>query len=224
MGEKSKISLRHIQVDKANSVMVIVIAAAAACAVFSLVACTTLWKQAGYNKKVITAKEKTVKQVNSDIASLDQLKTSYEAFVAEKNNIIGGTSDGPGDKDGDNARITLDAMPSVYDFPGMVTGFTKMLSGHGYTTDGITGTDEEIAQQSNQNASTIVEIPLTVGAKGSVDAVQEFLTTLDRSVRPINVQSLSFNGESTGTLQASATFKAYYQPKKKFEVKTEVVK
>ncbi len=222
-GERARVSLRHIQIDKANALMVIAIAGAAACFVFSLVAVQALWQQAKYNSKVIKEQEKSAKMVKSNIQSLSQLKTSYEAFVREPTNIIGGSSVGTGDKDGDNAKITLDAMPSVYDFPGTVSGFNKILSGQSFTEPSFSGSDQEVAQSANASP-TAVELPYTVSAKANFTSAQDFLNVLDRSIRPASIKTVTFSGDSSGSLDVSAQLSVYYQPKKKFEVKTEVVK
>ncbi len=222
--EKSRISLRHIQIDKANALMVAAIAGAAACLVFSLVSVAALYQQAKYNAKVIKAKETTVTQIKNDINSLGQLKTSYEAFVREPTNIIGGSSVGQGNKDGDNAKITLDAMPSVYDFPGTVSGFNKILNeSKSYNDPKINGSDQELTEQANTTAAP-VELPFSASANGSAAGVQDFLSVLDRSIRPMSVKSVSFSGDSSGNLDVSAQLTVFYQPKMKFEVKTEVIK
>lgn len=224
MANRPKISLRHIQIDKANTIIFVSIAVAAACLVFSLVSLQALWRQAGYNRKVISAKEKSVSQLEQNIQSLDQLNTSYQAFVGETSNIIGGSSTGQGDKDGDNAKITLDALPSVYDFPGLVSGMNKILTGRTFTEATIDGVDDEIAQISNSNtAPAIVEIPLSFSAKGGTEAAQDFLNTIDNSIRPVKLSSVSFGGSEAGDLEISATGMTYYQPKKVFQVKKETI-
>ncbi|MCA9332313.1 hypothetical protein KDA00_00365 [Candidatus Saccharibacteria bacterium] len=217
-----KISLRHLQIDKSNSTILMATAAAAATLIFSLVALQSLWSQARYNVKVIKAKEQTVKQLKQNVSSLDELISSYESFVAEPTNIIGGSSTGEGDRDGDNAKIILDSMPSVYDFPGTITGFTKIVTGKGFTPETPTGTDEEVTQSINTDPQ-VVEVPIVFGARGSVEAIQEFVTLLERSVRPVNIRVINFSGDETG-LTATAETKTYYQPKKEFQVTTEVVK
>lgn len=223
-GERARVSLRHIQIDKANALMVGAIAAAAACLVFSLVAINALWQQAKYNSKVIKKQEASAKQVKANVQSLEQLKKSYEAFVREPTNIIGGSSVGTGDKDGDNAKITLDALPSVYDFPGTVSGFNKiLLSNQSFKEPSLTGSDQELSEHSNDKP-TPVELPFVIAAKGSATSMQDFLNVLDRSIRPVNIKSVSFTGDGSGNLDISTQSTIYYQPKKTFEVKVEVVK
>lgn len=223
MPNKSKISLRHVQIDKSNALVVTFIAIAAACLVFSLVSVSALWDQANYNKRVIKAKENTVSQVNANIQSIESLKNSYQVFIGEPTNVIGGVATGTGDRDGDNAKITLDAMPSVYDFPGTISGFSKVLNGRSFTDLSITGTDEEASKAASTDVS-VTPVPLQVSAIGSIEATQELLKILDLSIRPVKAKTVSFTGESTGQLTVSVDLETYYQPKKEFEVKTEVVK
>ena len=223
MSQKTKISLRHLQIDKSNTVIIASIAIASASLVFSLVAIHALWGQANYNKRVIQAKEKTVDQVNTNLESLDSLKNSYQVFVSQPTNIIGGSSATTGDRDGDNAKITLDAMPSIYDFPGTISGFSKVLSGKSFTDLKITGIDEEVSSSAN-TASAVTPVPLQISVMGSIEGAQELLKILDLSIRPVKAKSINFTGDSAGKLTITIQSDTYYQPKKKFEVNTEVIK
>lgn len=223
MTTKTRISLRHIDIDKSNAVIVIAIAGAAACLVFSIVSVRALWNQASYNKRVIKAKETTVQQVKTNVASLDSLKDSYRVFISAPTNVIGGSATGGGDRDGDNAKITLDAMPSIYDFPGTISGLNKVLTGRRVSEVEITGVDEEATKLTNQQPG-VSPIALSIAAVGNTEDTQDLLSTLDLSIRPMNVKKVSFSGEGSGLLNILVDLDTYYQPKKKFEVKTEVIK
>jgi hypothetical protein len=226
MANKSKNglgSLRYVQIDKDNSAIVIAVAAAAACLIFSLVAAQSLWKQASYNRRVISKKEQTRDTLETNIANLANLEDSYKTFVSTPTNIIDGSSSGSGDRDGDNAKIILDSLPSVYDFPGMLTGFNKVLNTGEFGQVKINAEDDEVSQKNNKTP-TLVEIPLNMSAQGSLDATQAFLKRLDNSIRPVKVNTVNFAGDSSGQLVITIDGNTFYQPKKQFEVKTEVVK
>ncbi len=223
MSNKTKLSFKQVQIDKTNTVVVATIAVASACLVFSIIATKALWGQASYNKKVITAKESTVRQLEANIASINDLNKSYRAFVAEPTNIIGGSSTGTGDRDGDNAKITLDSLPSVYDFPGTISGINKILITTGVVDININGTDQEVENAAKENTA-ITSIPLTISAGGNLESTQSLLTALDQSIRPMNVNSIEYSTDSNGELTVTVKLDTWYQPKKKFEVKTEVVR
>lgn len=216
-------SLRRVQIDKDNTYIFVAVASAAACLIFSLVATQALWKQAGYNNRVKKEMETTRNILRTNLSNLESLESSYKAFVEQPTNIIGGSSTGTGDRDGDNAKITLDAMPSVYDYPGMVTGFNKVLNTHEFGDVAITATDDEIAQKANTTPQA-VEIPVSFSGSGDFNAAQAFLKRLNNMIRPIKVSSLAFSGSSEGNITVSVQASTNYQPKKHFQVTTKEVK
>ncbi len=140
---------KRLIINKANATMVIAIAVATFVTVFCLITAKALLSQRAYQARVITRKEKAKDQLKENIKSVEALDTSYKEFVSSPVNVLDGNPAGTGEKDGDNPRIVLDALPSKYDFPALATSLEKLLTDRNYKVDGITGTDEEIAQQSN---------------------------------------------------------------------------
>src|SRR5689334_22008086 len=128
------LSTKRIQVSKATATIVGTIAAAAFIAVFSLIASQALLSQRAYQSRVIAGKEKAKKQLEDNIKAVNVLSTQYKAFIGTSQNIIGGNPSGSGERDGDNARIVLDALPSKYDFPALAASLEKILGGGGYKT------------------------------------------------------------------------------------------
>jgi Tfp pilus assembly protein PilO len=220
---KSLTSTKHLQIDKANTTMVITIAVASALLVFSLFAARALASQASYNKKVIAEKEKAVSQLEANIAALEQLDSSYQEFVQRPSNIIAGNSTGNGDRDGDNAKIVLDALPSKYDFPGLVSSLEKMFALKDYKIESIGGTDDEIAQQTTVANGTGVEIPIQLGVNSSYAATKDMLKSLELSIRPIKLETLTISG-SDANVTTSVIAKTYYLPEKTINIETKVIK
>ncbi len=218
-----QVSLKRMQIDKANTMMVAAIAVAAFIVVFSLVASRALWSKRGYQSRIIAEKTVAVEQHDQNLQTVDDLVVAYKAFVGTPDNIIGGNPSGSGERDGDNAKIVLDALPSKYDFPALATSLEKILSKN-YQIDGITGTDDEVAQSTNPQATpTPIEMPFEVGATGSFKSVGELLGIFERSIRPMKIGTLEITG-SNSELQVSITAKTYYQPEKTLSVQKKVVK
>lgn len=216
-------SLRHIQIDKDNTYIVAAVAAAAACLVFAVISAQALWKQASYNRRVITKKEQARDILIQNKNNLNQLKNSYLAFVQNPTNIIEGSSTGSGNNDGDNAKIILDAMPSVYDFPGMITGFNKVINTGEFNKVTINAKDDELSQKANTTPG-VVELPISFSAESKYEATQAFLTRLNSSIRPVKAKTINFSGDTGGDMTVTVEGLTYYQPKKVFDVKTETVK
>ncbi len=212
-------------ISKANSTIVMSTGIAAFLVVFCLIATKTLISEASYQSHVISEKKKALSTLKSDLSARDSLVAAYKSFVNTPQNIIGGNPAGTGDKDGDNAKIVLDALPSKYDFPALATSLEKLVNSEGLTVQSISGTDEEITQAANQSSANPqpVQMPFEVQVAGSYDAVKSFVNDLERSIRPFQVQKVELSGQQ-GSMTATIDAQTFYQPEKSLNIKTEVVK
>lgn len=213
-------------ITKANSTMVYATAIAAFLVVFSAVASKALISQAAYQNRVISTKKKALSTLKSDLSAVNSLKTSYKSFVDTPRNVLGGNPAGTGDQDGDNAKIVLDALPGRYDFPALTTSLEKLIVSQGLQIQGITGTDDELAQIANQSSTVPqpVAVPFQVRVSGSYDATKSLLSVFERSIRPIQVLKVEVSGDKGGTVTTAIDAQTFYQPEKSLKIRTEVVK
>lgn len=218
-------SSKRVQIDKAKSRSVGYVAGAVFITVFSLVSANSLLKQRSYQAKVIDKKEAANVQLEKNIEATSSLVASYKQFVAQPVNIIGGNPAGTGEKDGDNARLVLDALPSKYDFPAVATSFEKILNEKSIKMEGITGTDDEIAQSAKTSSAVPkpTDIPLSLSVEGSYTSMQDLISVLEKSIRPFSIQKMTLNG-GTDKMKMSLDLKTFYQPEKKLNIRMETVK
>jgi hypothetical protein len=223
---KLEISTKRLAISKANAQMVIIVGAAAFITVFCLVAASAVWSQTRYQARVTSASEKAHKQLQTNLQAYSNLLKSYDAFEGTATNIIGGNPAGNGQNDGDNATIILHALPSTYDFPALTSTIEKILKGGGYDISSITGTDDQLNQQSNTSSTNPQSVPMPFSfsiSNANYGAVQQLVNTLQASIRPIAIDSLTLNGGSSDmTLTINAH--TYYQPGKSVNISTKVVK
>ncbi len=239
MGSKFKMQLstKRLMIERANSMIVVIVGVAAILTTFSLVASRSLLAKRSYQSKVITAQEKARDQLQANLEAVDSLEASYKEFVARPENIILGNTGGTGERDGDNAKIILDALPSKYDYPALVASIEKVLSDRNYHINGITGTDEEAGQSgattsSSSGSSTTaqpvdgsaVSMPFQLTAEGDYVAMIDLLSVFQRSVRPLYAQKLVFRASDAGRVELTYEGNSYYQPEKSLSIKQEVVK
>jgi len=220
------ITTKRTLIDRANSSLVIIAGVAAFVTVFSLIATKTLISQATYQNRVLKAKHEAVAQLRSDITAANQLETSYQAFTTTTQNVIGGDPQGSGEKDGDNAKIILDALPSTYDFPALANSLEKLIQdANGLSITNINGTDDEATQGANTSSAkpTPVPIPFQIGASGSYQSVQALVSEFERSIRPVQIQTITISGDQAN-LTLNITAQTYYQPAKSLNISTKVVK
>lgn len=218
-------STKHTLIDKTNTRMVATVSVAAFVTVFCLVATKTFISQAAYQNRVISAKRTAVHQLESNIDSVEKLRSSYKAFVSTSTNALGGSPSGISDRDGDNAKIVLDALPSSYDFPALATSLDKLIVSQNVQINSISGTDDELAQASNLSSSNPqpVPIPFQLSVTSDYDGAKKVINAFERSIRPIQIKTIDVSGNSKD-LTLSIEAQTYYQPAKSMNIQTKVVK
>lgn len=220
---KLELSSKRLQISKANLYIVTIVSVACFISIFALVASKSLLGQRSYQAKVIHQKVAAKKQLQANLAARNTLVSQYKAFVSTDSNIIGGSTAGSGDRDGDNAKIVLDALPSKYDYPALATSLEKLLTSSGLAITNIGGTDDEVNQSATSGAPTPIEVPFTISFDGEPQNTKDFLGVLQRSIRPVQVQQITITGNDV-KLSTNITAKTYYQPEKKLTITKEVVK
>ena len=219
-------STKRVQIDKANLTVVAAVSIAAFVTIFSLIAVKSLWSQRSYQSRVIELREKANKQLQANITASDKLTDSYKVFASATVNAIGGSPSGSGERDGDNARIILDALPSKYDFPALATSLEKLTKSQNLTIESIAGIDDELNQAvvSEDPVPQAVEMPFKLSVKGDYAATQQLINVFERSIRPFTMNQLEFKAGDSGAITLIIDAKTYYQPEKGLKFKNEVVK
>jgi len=205
--------------------MVVATTVAAFVLVFTLVAGKSLLGQMSYQNRVAHQKKIALKHLKDDLAARDSLEQSYKSFTEQNPNVLGGDAKASGDKNGDNAKIVLDALPSRYDFPALTTSLEKLINDQNLKIMGISGTDEEATQAANAtspNPQPIV-MPFQIQVSGSYQSVQNLVDVMQRSIRPFQIQTLELSGDQSNTIARIAA-QTYYQPEKNLNITTKVVK
>ena len=204
--------------------MVLASAVAAFALIFTLVAGKSLLGQVGYQNRVIDTKKTALKQLQADLAARDSLEQSYKQFVDDDPNVLAGTIAGTGERDGDNAKLVLDALPSKYDFPALTTSLEKIITGQNLNILGISGTDDEANQADKQISPNPepVPMPFQVQVSGSYTSVQSLIDVFLRSIRPFQIQTMELAGDES-SMSATITAQTFYQPEKSLEITQKVV-
>jgi hypothetical protein len=220
------VSIKHLQIDKAGSAIIISVSVATVVIIFSLMSVKTLLSQASYQRKIVNSKHAAISQLRSNINAVNTLVAQFKVFDNADPNMIGGSGNngGTGPTDGDNARIALDALPSQYDFPALVSSIEKVLSADGLTSPSINGTDQS-SQNSNSAAISPQPVPiaLTVGGSGSYDTMQNLVKDFERSIRPFDPVTLQLSGGAS-SMQLTLNMNTYYQQAKSLDYSTKGTK
>lgn len=212
----SRLSVKRILIDKANSSMTVMVTLAACSLISALVLSFALVKQLSYRTRVVSEKKRAASALKQNSQAVSSLVTSFEAFDSASESLIG-TKD-------KNSKIVLDALPSKYDFPALAASLEKILSDGGYSIESLSGIDNESsALQTRETKPKPVEMAFSLSIKGPYDKVIQVVSDLERSIRPIVIDNLDMSGTSTDT-KLSLQARTYYQPGKNLETTTKDIK
>jgi hypothetical protein len=226
MADDPKVLSKRVAISKANAQMVGVVAAASFIAVFALVASKAVFSQVRYQARVTSVKETAHRQLEKNIKAYNDLASAFGSFDTNDPNVIGGTKDGPGDNDGSNAKIILDALPPVYDFPALTSSVEKVVNDNGLKLTSITGTDDQLNQQSNTSSPTPVPVPIpfsfTIDGANYAN-VNQLIARLEHSIRPFQMDTIHITG-GNNSMTLTLNAHTYYQPIKDVQITKKVVK
>lgn len=218
------LSKKAVALSKTNARMVGIVGAASFIVIFCLVASSSLLSQNRYQSRVAGAKENAKKQLDANIAAYSTLQNSYKKFNNTDPNAIGGSLKGTGDNDGNNAKIVLNSLPSVYDFPALTSSIEKILKDRNISFTSITGTDDPNAQNAaSSGAPSAIKIPFGFTATTNYSSAQSLFSSLEKSIRPMVIDQVSVSG-SSNNMTITFTAHTYYQPAKEFKIEKKVVK
>lgn len=218
----TRLSLKHIQIDKANRTVILTVAVSAVIVVFGIFVGRAMLMRQKHQSRVIAAKELAVKQLKENIEAKNQIVDAYRQFTTTSVNILSGSTSptAQGAKDGDNARIILDALPSKYDFPALATSIENLLVSNGFTITSLSGTDDEVNQAivEAQPNPEVTEIPFNLSVSDTdYLGMQKLVGLLEASIRPLKVQSMTLSGSSKA-MKIEMQLSTYYLPEKSLSI------
>lgn len=210
MGENinKAVESKREKITRANSAVFIAVTIASVMVVFSVISVRFLWNQMGYNDRVIGKKVEARKQIEDNINNLAQLEQQFPELQKRKTN---------------NDKTILHALPPNYDYAALVTSMEYLAQQSGVKLSAGIGTDQSASAVGPQNVSQPKEITLTLNVQGNYDSVVRYIDSLEKSIRPILVNSMDFSG-SNEDLKAAIQAVTYYQPARTLDISKEAIR
>ncbi len=212
----SKVSIKHLMIDKSQTNILIIIAAAIALSIFGLFATKALVAKGLYQRRVLNERHVVIEQLKKNFDSSTALFNQYIVFVEQVPNIIGGSREGDSrdSNDGNNSRIVLNALPSTYDAPALATSIEKILDGSNVVINSIQVTDDPISFSDEPQADPKSKaLDLTFEGDTNFKGAERLLKDFERSIRPFDIKKLEITG-TDNNLTVVANVTTYYQPAK----------
>jgi len=221
---------KRTQITKANRTMFLWIAAGSVLVGAALVVSYFFAQQLIYNEKILAEKEATVATLKNNNDTIESLETEVRALDAndDLNSIRA-------NEDDQTIQVILDALPS--DANSLALGASlqsKLLTGiDGLTlqtlqVDPVAGieslSDEEVVEEDASETTGLGnQITFQFSVSGSAAALKQVLLNLERSIRTIDIISLTVETQEDGTQVMSVQARAFYEPAKIIELTKKAV-
>jgi len=214
------------QIANANKLIFLWVIVAAIALSICGVAIQFLFRQAAFNQSIIGEKAKTQTVLSQNITNANELKDKIDALQADSNlaKVKANPEDSP-------LKVILDALPSSDDRSALASSLQQVVlpkSGVGLSelttinaSGEATGLETEVAVDPTSNEAQTNNF--NFGATGNYDQMKNMLLDLERTIRPMNVKSLSIQGTDTA-LRVTVEGVTYYLPERTVELGKKTVK
>jgi hypothetical protein len=161
------------------------------------------------------------------VFSLVSAKTLLGVSSYQHRVTLGGKTLNLSGQDGDNAKIVLDALPSSYDFPALISSVEKVANQDHIPLQGVGGTDQGSSPTAasaapTTSASQYQNISFSVATQADYHTVQTLINDLERSIRPVDVTQFTITG-SGNNLNVSVQANTYYQSPITLQIKNKEI-
>jgi hypothetical protein len=225
------------QIANANRMMFIWVAAVSAVVGIAIVASLFLLQKAWFNEKVLAEKSNTASILTQNNKVINNLKD--EVRVLNTNDALKSVM-APGEDQ--PIQVVLDALPAEANSSALGSSLQeKFLNENGLTIESLnvdpvagvesqTNANVQDASQSSASASNATSSDHQISFRFSVStdannptALKNLLQKLERSIRAIDIQSLTIETQGT-RLVLTVDGRAFYEPAKTVELKDKTVK
>lgn len=216
-------SKKSIELSRDDSTLMAMIAVATIITVFCLVSAKALLSQMSYQRRVINARHAATAQIQDNVTKGKQLVTQYNNVFqgTAATNVLGGknTTDANAvPPDGTNGSLVLNALPTTYDYPALLTSIEKLVTNDGIGSPAIDGTDQSATANNAASPNPQpVKISFTLSGTATYANIQSLIKDLERSIRPFDITHITISGDESD-LVLSLNVSTYYQPAKSLNV------
>tara|TARA_Y100001949_G_scaffold176549_1_gene190327 strand:+ start:10969 stop:11646 length:678 start_codon:yes stop_codon:yes gene_type:complete len=221
----NEVALRkRTQIAKANRTMFIWIAVASALIGTAAVVSIFFFQQLVYNEKVLAEKLNTVSTLDANLAIVEDLQNEIKALSA--NSALASAKASESEQP---LQVILDALPSEANSLALgaslqqrlLTGIQGNYTLENLQVDQVSGV--EVLGDSASDSDTVGQITFSFGVSGDQAALRQVLENLERSIRTIEVTSLTVE-MSGNVINMRVEGRAFYEPAKTIELETIEVK
>ena len=204
------------QISGTRKQVFIWVAAASAAVVICIIVGINLIQRISYQTKVNGELGKTAKTLENSVDAIDPLIKNIDNLRTNRQLTLTNLKN----DDSTVFQVVIDALPTEDDAVDLSTSLqSEILSRSGVTidtitTDGVassTGASDDVATSSSIAFPTANRLPFRVSVIGGYNSIKETLENMQKSIRPIIINSITLDG-TDDRLTASITATTYYSP------------
>lgn len=232
MAEQTTALRKRQQIAKANRTMFLWVAGVSAIVGIAIVASIFLLQKAWFNEKVLAEKSNTASTLTNNNKVIEELKNQVR--VLNTNDALRSAMT---PSETQPVQVVLDALPDKANSSALGSSLQeKFLNGSGLTIESLnvdpvqgvesSGTDnvQDASQSSTVSGDNQITFRFSVSTGvDNASAFKELLQKLERSIRAIDITSLTIETQGS-RLILSVNGRAYYEPTKTVELKDKTVK
>lgn len=203
------ISTKRLQIEKSKRTVLMAVVGASVVISLSVMTAKFLWDLGRYYSRVVSAKEDARGVLRQNLANVESLKQKFAQFEDPTDDIT--------------SKTVLDALPSVYDFPALVTSLDSIAKRSGVSVTAVTGEDLGDAAAKTASDPQPVAMPLSLSIKGDYESLAKFIDNLHRSIRPFKISNIEIRG-SDESISAEISLETNYQPAVLLDVEKETIR
>jgi len=197
------------KIQQANSTTLIVVAVASVVVSMMLVMGNFLLKQKSYNDHVYKEKKIARDTLRQNVINARELENKYKDIEDSKSLA--------------NSQTILDALPGNYDNPALRTSIESLVKRNSLSIESLTSIDQEGKVKEQSITPRPMEMPYNITVVGSYDKIRNFVTDLERTIRPMKVDTVSITGSDTD-MKAELNVTTYFQPTREIGLTTKEVR
>ncbi|RYX79521.1 hypothetical protein EON76_02270 [bacterium] len=212
------------QISRSSRTMFLWVAGASLVIGFSLVIALFLWQKIDFQNKVLAAKSETLATIKENLSSVEKLRENVR--LLETNDDLKATRLKDTDR---SVQSVLDALPADANSTALGSSLqSKLLSGvNGVTldmikVDPVAGVETDSDSGSSAEEGQISFTFTVSTTAGNAESLREVLRRIERSIRAIDLTSLTVEQQGS-RLVLSAAGHAFYQSAQSIELKDKVV-
>jgi hypothetical protein len=233
MAEQGTALRKRQQIAKANRMMFLWVAGVSALVGIAIVASLFLLQKAWFNERVLAEKGATAATLTENNKVISELKDQVR--VLNTNDALRSAM-APGETQ--PIQVVLDALPSDANSSALGSSLQeKFLNASGLTIEslnvdpvqGVESSDSDNVQDASQSVTgdtgeNQITFRFSVSTTaGNASVFKELLQKLERSIRAIDLTSLTIETQGSRLL-LTVNGRAYYEPAKTVELKDKTVK